>query len=141
VRAGTPPYIEPFVQLRGRWDTAAERYSVAVILYEMATGTTPRWGDGQSAPHVTDAEATIDSDLFDAPVRQDLHAFFQRCFQREPRRRFDNATDMLLEWQNIFFRAKASDSKAPDETAQQIALEQLRPDTPPAPREACWALL
>ncbi len=39
VRAGTPPYLEPFLQLpgRGRWDTAAERYSVSVILYEMAS--------------------------------------------------------------------------------------------------------
>ncbi|MCU1252125.1 MAG: pglW [Edaphobacter sp.] len=57
VRVGTPPYLEPFLQLRNRWDTAAERYSAAVILYEMATGITPRWGNGQSAPHLIEAEA------------------------------------------------------------------------------------
>jgi serine/threonine protein kinase len=88
VGVGTPPYLEPFLQLRNRWDTAAERYSAAVILYEMATGTTPRWGDGHSAPHLIDAEATIDADLFDAPVRQDLHDFFRQCFQRDPKARF-----------------------------------------------------
>lgn len=111
VRVGTPPYLEPFLQLRNRWDTAAERYSAGVILYEMATGTTPRWGDGQSAPHLIDADVTIDADLLDAPVRQDLNDFFRRCFQRNPRHRYDNATDMLLDWQNIFHRATVSDSR------------------------------
>jgi serine/threonine protein kinase len=129
VRVGTPPYLEPFLQLRHRWDTASERYSAAVILYEMATGTTPRWGDGQSAPHLIDAEATIDADLFDAPVRQDLNDFFHRSFQRLPRDRFDNATDVLLAWQNVFHRATASDSRSPDPRAQAQALEDLRPDT------------
>ncbi len=129
VRVGTPPYLEPFLQLRNRWDTAAERFSAAVILYEMATGTTPRWGDGQSAPHLIDADVTIDADLFDAPVRLDLNDFFRRCFQRDPRQRFDNATDMLLAWQNIFHRATVSDSRMPDPDAQELALKDLRPDT------------
>jgi serine/threonine protein kinase len=129
VRVGTPPYLEPFLQLRNRWDTASERYSAAVILYEMATGTTPRWGDGQSAPHLIDAEATIEADFFDAPVRQDLNDFFRRCLQRDPRRRFDNATDMLLAWHNVFQRATVSDSRLPDPGAQERALENLRPDT------------
>jgi serine/threonine protein kinase len=129
VRVGTPPYLEPFLQLRHRWDTASERYSAAVILYEMATGTIPRWGDGQSAPHLIDADATIDADLFDAPIRQDLNDFFRRSFQRLPADRFDNATDMLLAWQNVFLRATASDSRSPDPRVQAQALEELRPDT------------
>lgn len=131
VRAGTPPYLEPFLQLPGRrhWDTAAERYSVAVILYEMATGTTPRWGDGQSAPHLIDAEVTIDSDLLDAPVRDMLFAFFQRAFERDSRRRYDNAADMLAAWHNAFARAAATDSRSADELAQRIALDSVRPDT------------
>jgi serine/threonine protein kinase len=130
VRAGTPPYLEPFLQLpgRGRWDTAAERYSVAVILYEMATGTTPRWGDGQSAPHLIDAEVTIDSDLLDAPVRDSLFAFFQQAFERDSRNRYDNAADMLAAWRNAFAEATAADSQSAD-LAQQIALEGVRPDT------------
>jgi serine/threonine protein kinase len=131
VRAGTPPYLEPFLQLpsRGRWDTAAERYSVAVILYEMATGTTPRWGDGQSAPHLIDAEVTIDSDLLDAPVRESLFAFFKQSFERDPRQRFDNATCMLAAWQSAFAQAAATDSRATDEAAQRNALENVRSDT------------
>jgi serine/threonine protein kinase len=129
VRVGTPPYLEPFLQLRKRWDTAAERYSAAVILYEMATGTTPRWGDGQSAPHLIEAEVTIDAELIDSPVRQDLNDFFRRCFQRDPRNRFDNAAEMLLAWQNIFHKSSISESHVPDVEAQEKALTTLRPDT------------
>jgi serine/threonine protein kinase len=129
VRVGTPPYLEPFLQLRRRWDTAAERYSAAVILYEMATGTIPRWGDGHSAPHLIDAEVTIDSDLFDAPIRQDLNDFFRRCLQRDPLLRFDVASDMLVAWQNVFHRAAASDSINTDLAAQERAMQDVRPDT------------
>ena len=131
VRAGTPPYLEPFLQLprRSRWDTAAERYSAAVILYEMATGTTPRWGDGQSAPHLIDAEVTIDSDLLDAPVRDSLYALFRKAFERDPGGRYDNAADMLAAWHNAFARAAATDSRGTDELAQQVALESVRPET------------
>ena len=131
VRAGTPPYLEPFLQLpgRSRWDTAAERYSVAVILYEMATGGTPRWGDGQSAPHLIDAEVNIDSDLLDAPVRDSLFTFFRKAFERDPRSRYDNAADMHAAWHNAFAVASATDSRTTDETAQRIALDSVRPDT------------
>jgi serine/threonine protein kinase/transcriptional regulator with XRE-family HTH domain len=126
---GTTPYLEPFLRLRNRWDTAAERYSAAVVLYEMATGTTPRWGDGHSAPHLTDAQAVIDADLFDAPVRQELHEFFRQCFQRDPNARFDNASDMLVAWHNVFQRATATDSRPPDPILQEKALQDVRPDT------------
>jgi hypothetical protein len=43
VTAGTPPYLDPFLDSprRGRFDSAAERYSAAVVLFEMATGSVP----------------------------------------------------------------------------------------------------
>ena len=52
IRCGTPPYLDPFLldRSRGRWDLAAERFSTAVTLFEMATGSLPQWGDGVSAP-------------------------------------------------------------------------------------------
>ena len=52
IRAGTVPYLDPFLSLRKppRWDLHAERFAAAMTLYEMATGTLPRWGDGRSDP-------------------------------------------------------------------------------------------
>jgi serine/threonine protein kinase len=46
LRAGTPLYLDPFLQRRRRWDWYAERFAVAMTLHEMATGSLPIWGDG-----------------------------------------------------------------------------------------------
>ena len=134
VRAGTPPYLEPFLQLPGRrrWDTAAERYAAAVILYEMATGTIPRWGDGLSAPHLIDHDVTIESELIDAPIRETLTAFFRKSFRRDPRQRFDNAVDMWAAWHSAFLVDLPVQSRPSDPTALHAALSKVRPTTPVA---------
>ena len=53
IEAGTPPYLDPFLGSgeRRQYDTAAERYGAAVVLFEMATGSTPCYGpDTERAP-------------------------------------------------------------------------------------------
>ena len=76
VTAGTPPYLDPFLDspLRGRYDSAAERYSAAVVLFEMATGSAPRFGDGLSDPRSVQDEATIEPGMFDPAVADSLVA-------------------------------------------------------------------
>src|SRR5581483_11225745 len=78
-RAGTPDYMEPFLASRSRWDPAAERFSAALVLYEMAAGTLPRWGNGQSAPHLIADEVTLAANLFDPQLREPLTRFFSRA--------------------------------------------------------------
>lgn len=105
LRAGTPPYLEPFLADRPnkQWDLAAERYAAAVTLYEMATGEVPRWGDGRSDPSFTDAPvATIDGLLFDQTARDRLVPFFERALRRDPTERFGNADEMLGAWNRAF---------------------------------------
>jgi serine/threonine protein kinase len=104
IRAGTPPYLEPFLSQRRpqRWDTHAERYAVAVTLYQMATGQRPVWGDGVSDPAQLDCEATLDAEKFDAVIREPLLDFFRKALKREFRQRFDNAEEMLRAWRKIF---------------------------------------
>lgn len=132
IRAGTPPYLEPFLPLKERgqkWDTAAERFAVAMMLHEMATGTLPYWGDRHSAPHLVKAEATIEGDLIDAPVREALTMFFQRALKRNPKERFDNAADMHAAWHSAFASAAATDSALPDPTALTAAITTATLDT------------
>ena len=52
IDAGTPPYLDPFLGTgeRRQYDTAAERYGAAVVLFEMATGSTPALRCGPRAP-------------------------------------------------------------------------------------------
>jgi hypothetical protein len=104
ITAGTHPYLDPFLSLRRppRWDLYAERFALAVTLYEMAVGQPPVWGDGQSSPAMLDVEATIESDVFDPVTREGFTAFFAKALKRDYRQRFDNAEDMLRAWRAIF---------------------------------------
>lgn len=104
IRAGTAPYLDPFLALRKppRWDLHAERFAAAMTLHEMATGTLPRWGDGQSEPAVLDCEVTIDSDLFEPALREPLAAFFRKALRRDASARFDNAEEMRRAWRAAF---------------------------------------
>ena len=69
IRAGTAGYLDPLLPLRKppRWGPDAERYAAAVTLYEMASGTLPKWGDGATEPSYLgpDVEITIDPEQFD----------------------------------------------------------------------------
>lgn len=104
IRAGTPPYLDPFLRLRRppRWDTYAERFAAAMTLYEMATGQLPSWGDGQSDPSMLDCEVALDSELFDPAVREGLSEFFAKGLARDYKVRFDNAEDMRRAWFRVF---------------------------------------
>ncbi|MBT8227707.1 MAG: hypothetical protein KJO75_19725, partial [Dactylosporangium sp.] len=104
VEAGTPPYLDPFLGSvrRPTWDSAAERYAAAVTLFEMATGRTPRFGDGASDPAAIADEATVEPSLFDPSVADALVTFFRRTLRRDARERFHTAAEMLTAWRAIF---------------------------------------
>lgn len=132
LHAGTRPYLDPFLVERRsrRWDLQAERYAAGVTLYEMATGTTPPWGDGQSDPAMLppETEAGIEAELLDAAVRAPLVAFFRRALARDPGRRFDNAEEMLAAWSHALSAADrpaattATAEEQPDELARACAV-------------------
>ena len=102
VEAGTKAYLDPGLPLRKRWDLHAERYAVAVTLFEMTTGTLPVWGDGRSEPSQLECEATLDGELFDSALRETLVPFFTKALRRNVGERYDNAEDMLQEWRECF---------------------------------------
>ncbi|SOE66883.1 serine/threonine protein kinase [Burkholderia sp. D7] len=104
ITAGTHPYLDPYLSLRRppRWDLYAERFALAVTLYEMAVGQPPVWGDGQTSPAMLDAEATIERDVFDPVTREGFASFFEKALRRDFRERFDNAEDVLRAWRAIF---------------------------------------
>src|SRR5262249_45527559 len=128
IRAGTPPYLDPFLSERKppRWDTYAERFAAAMTLHEMATGTLPRWGDGRSNPAVLDCEVTLDPELFDASVREAMTVFFGRALKRCHTDRFDNAEDMLKEWRHVFESAEHARGPRPA-TFEELATDEAAP--------------
>jgi serine/threonine protein kinase len=104
LNAGTPGYLEPFLELRDpkAWDLWAERYAVVVTLHELATGELPRWGDGQTNPAFTEGEAAVSIEALDPELREPLGEFFARGLRRQYTERFDTAEDMLRAWQRAF---------------------------------------
>lgn len=129
ITAGTPGYLDPFLQQRKRWDFHAERYAAAVTLYEMATGILPRWGDGRSDPALVNCEATIEAELLDPVLREPLGEFFRRALRREASQRFDNAEEILRAWREAFSSLDeaepAADSIDSDRTGGLLDTAQL----------------
>lgn len=106
VRAGTPGYLDPFLEERKprRWDAAAERYAAAVTLHEMTTGSQPVWGDGRQHPMTLalDVKPMLAVERFDPAVRDALSRFFLKALARDPKVRYDTAEAMRAAWRDIF---------------------------------------
>ncbi|MBK6534368.1 MAG: protein kinase [Deltaproteobacteria bacterium] len=100
VLVGTPPYRDPSLLDRGRWDAAADRWSVAFTLYEMLTGRLPRWVDDVALRD--DAEVAIEAERFDPAVRDALTAFFRQSLARDVAKRFPSAEAMRETWTFAF---------------------------------------
>ena len=104
--AGTRGYLDPFLGApsRQRYDQAAELYSVAVTLHEMASGELPSWGDDLADARFLDPaeEAQLAEDLFDPVARDGLVEFFKVAFQRDAAKRFRTLHDMTRAWTDIF---------------------------------------
>lgn len=117
-RAGTPPYLDPFLPNRKppRWDLHAERFAAAMSLYEMATGTLPSWPGETGDPLATNEPVQLDVEHFDPAVRDALAAFFAKALHRDAKKRFDNADQMDLAWRNAF---QSIDVPATDETESE----------------------
>ncbi|GHJ36009.1 BREX system serine/threonine kinase PglW [Streptomyces sp. TS71-3] len=109
--AGTEGYLDPFIGTltRTAYDSHAERYAVAVTLYEMASGELPRWGDGSVLPRTTKPKdfphPTIAADAFDAAIRDGLVGFFQKALHRDASERFPELKPMRDAWRKIFLDA------------------------------------
>lgn len=119
--AGTPHYLDPFlVGKRSAFDSAAERYAAAVVLFEMATGQTPHYGDDPNAAPATIADdAHVTADLFDPTLAARLVEFFTTALARDSTARHHTAEAMRQAWRDLF-AAEATTSE-PDESADAQA--------------------
>lgn len=125
-QAGTTGYLDPFLggPLRPRYDAAAERFSAAVTLFEMATGTLPQWGGAN--PASVSGEVTLDPAMFDQDVADRMVDFFGRALAREVGDRFHTIDEMIDEWRAIF-RAVPRAGVAATDAGVSRALTRMSP--------------
>jgi serine/threonine protein kinase len=105
ITTGTPVYRDPFLELRGHWDAAADRWSAAMTLHELVTGIRPGWGEGNEPAASSTGEIRIAAERFAAQFRSKLLPFFRRALARDVKQRFDSAETMRLDWLGCFASA------------------------------------
>ncbi|MEV0168770.1 BREX system serine/threonine kinase PglW [Nonomuraea fuscirosea] len=104
-RAGTPPYLDPFLgdDRRPYFDKAAEWYAAAVTLHHMASGELPSWGDGGAEPGMLqDPTPQLAEAAFDPVLRDRLVAFFERSLHREASQRYRDLKALRRAWSDVF---------------------------------------
>lgn len=124
IGAGTPPYRDPFLGLSGRtvFDSHAERYSAAVVLYEMALHATPRYAEDNTPAEATEGRLLLTPDALPAvwPARQRelLTDLLRSALDGDVRKRFGSAEAM----RTAFLEARKAGRDKPE----------TPPVTPPA---------
>jgi serine/threonine-protein kinase len=98
---GTPDYIAP-EQVKGqRGDQRSDIYSLGVMFYEMLTGEPPFRGPNPLAVMnervLHDPEPARDRRPEISPA---LNEILNRALERDPRRRYQTASEMALELEN-----------------------------------------
>jgi serine/threonine protein kinase len=118
VKAGTPPYLDPFLGggRRPRYDRAAERFAISVTLFEMATGQRPVWGSGDADPATITDEVTLAPELFESVVASNMIAYFRKALARDAGSRFGDLAEMAQAWSALFVAADAITRTDLDET-------------------------
>ena len=113
---GTERYRDPLLIKRKKWDAAADRYSAAVVMFEIATGMSLIWSSGDKPPsQVKNAQAIIDPLRLPHQRREKLEQFFRKSFAREVQDRFHDAKEMADSWKNVFL-ASSQESQYESET-------------------------
>jgi serine/threonine protein kinase len=130
--AGTPPYLDPFLGTgkRRQWDPAADRFSAAMVLHEMAAGVLPYWKAPRVDPRMVEDEVTIDADLLPRAVAAPLAALLRRALARDATARFGTAEEFLDAWRALFVNAETRHETADPEVDQERLLAGATNETP-----------
>ncbi|MCP4504681.1 MAG: protein kinase, partial [Deltaproteobacteria bacterium] len=98
---GTRPYNDPELANRKRWDDAADRWAASITLYEMFTGSRPKFIDSAKGDALA---CTVEAERIDADVRHGLVEFFERAFCFNAKKRFSTADGMLEAFNKALYK-------------------------------------
>lgn len=134
---GTPQYRDPFLGMgrRRRFDSYAERFSVAVVLYQMATHELPVYSVDGTLPELTGGSILLDSSLvgdatFSDEQQEALADFLRDNLDRETARRADSAEAMKESFLSIQKLGNGQRHMAPRPTPSAKRPPTSTPDNP-----------
>jgi serine/threonine-protein kinase len=102
VMIGTPQYMSP-EQVEGiKADQRSDIYSLGIILYEMVTGKVPFEGSTPySIAFKHKTESPPNPKEFNAQIPRDLSQVILKCLEKERKKRYQKAEELLTELSNI----------------------------------------
>lgn len=126
ISSGTPGYLDPYLNAGGRrrYDRAAELWSVAATLFEMATGSPPWWQDGGAGPVMPDEAPVVAETSFEEALASQFAAFFRRALAPRVEDRFGGIRELAAGWQAVFATLDRSleQGEGDDEAARAATL-------------------
>ncbi|MFJ6114571.1 NERD domain-containing protein [Agrococcus sediminis] len=127
IRSGSRHYLDPYLGHGGRnqFDSAAERYSIAATLFELATSEPVWWAQGD-APSGPEDAPVIASSMFDATVANELVAFFTRALAPTASDRHPSLESMRAAWASAL-SAGASNPAAAESEGLALAAQLETP--------------
>ncbi|MGH8057812.1 MAG: hypothetical protein ACREOH_11350 [Candidatus Entotheonellia bacterium] len=102
-----------------RWDLYAERFAVAMTLYEMGTGTLPTWGDGLSDAAMLECEVSLEDETRAEPKWLSVDVLACRVV---PARAYADDRGILMAWLGLAGEWQRGVWPAQQDVAERLAV-------------------
>jgi predicted Ser/Thr protein kinase len=136
---GTAGYLSPEQAQGERAAPASDRYALAVVAFELLTGTRPFSADSPTAEAAAHVNAPVPSVSDRSGLPRELDGMFERALAKDPAQRFETCAEFVAALRAAFADAAGQTGQlaavAPPPTAV------TRPLQPPARSSGAWPLL
>jgi len=146
---GTAGYLSPEQAQGDRATPASDRYALAVVAFELLTGSRPFESESPTAEAAAHVNSPVPSVSSVNGLPRELDAVFERALAKEPARRFETSTDFVAALRSAFDEAAGATGALPvavPATAATVPLrsaaeEEVAWIPPRPPRLTGWPLL
>ena len=113
IRSGSRPYLDPYLGSgeRPQYDSAAERFAIAVTLFELATSYPIWWPSGDEPDRSASEAPVVEASSFDPGIADGLVAFFRAALAPKAPNRHRSLDAMRKAWGAALAGARAGRTK------------------------------
>ncbi len=137
---GTAGYLSPEQAQGERATPASDRYALAVVAFELLTGTRPFSADSPTAEAAAHVNAPVPSVSGRSGLPRELDRVFERALAKDPAQRFETCADFVAALRGAFADAAGQTGRLAA-VAPPPPTSVTRPLPPPARRSGAWPLL